>query len=188
MAIYPATERSEWASERLMREIERTPLAANVGALLDDAAERWRERPFLAFFDDDDTLSFADVARLVRDAAGALAAIGIGRGSRSSVFTSIRRRSRPRSITTTRTSSVASTWSTARSPIARRGSATGRRCGSTTGWECWRCRGVCGARSSRRGIRAMVASWAARVSVTWGRSSSWRGEMWTVEDAGRWLW
>ena len=86
MAIYPAIERSEWASERLMREIERTPLAANVGALLDDAAERWRDRPFLVFFDDDDTLSYADVARHVRHAAGALAAIGVGTGTHVAVM------------------------------------------------------------------------------------------------------
>ena len=86
MAIYPASERSEWVSERLMREIERTPLAANVGALLDDAAERYRDRPFLAFFDDDDTLSYAGVAWLVRDAAGALAAIGVGAGSHVGVM------------------------------------------------------------------------------------------------------
>ena len=86
MAIYPAIERSEWASERLMREIQRTPLAANVGALLDDAAERWRDRPFLVFFDDDDTLSYADVARLVRDATGALAAIGVGAGTHVAVM------------------------------------------------------------------------------------------------------
>ena len=68
-----------------MREIERTPLAANVGALLDDAAERYRDRPFLVFFDDD-TLSYAGVARLVRDAAGALAAIGVGAGSHVGVM------------------------------------------------------------------------------------------------------
>ena len=42
-----------------MREIERTPLAANVGALLDDAVVRCGDRPFLVFFDDDDTLSYA---------------------------------------------------------------------------------------------------------------------------------
>ena len=86
MAIYAANQRAEWASERLMREIERTPLAANVGALLDDAAERWRDRTFLVFFDDDDILSYADVARLVRDAAGALAAIGVGAGAHVAVM------------------------------------------------------------------------------------------------------
>ena len=86
MAIYPAIERSTWASERLMRVIERTPLPANVGALLDDAAERWGDRPFLVFFDDDDTLGYAEVARLVRDTAGALAAIGVGVGTHVGVM------------------------------------------------------------------------------------------------------
>ena len=86
MAIYPASERSTWASERLMREIERTPLPANVGALLDDAAERRGDRPFLVFFDDDDTLTYADVALLVRDAAGALAAVGVAAGTRVGVM------------------------------------------------------------------------------------------------------
>ena len=69
-----------------MREIERAPLAANVGVLLDDAAERWRDRPFLVFFFDDDTLSYADVARLVRDAAGAFASIGVGVGTHVGVM------------------------------------------------------------------------------------------------------
>ncbi len=69
-----------------MREIERTPLPENVSALLDDAAERHRDRPFLVFFDDGDTLTYADAARHVRDLAGALAALGVGAGTHVAVM------------------------------------------------------------------------------------------------------
>ena len=77
---------ASWASERRMREIERTPLPANVGALLDAAAAAHGERCFLDFFEDGETLGFAETAGLTRRIAAGLAAAGIARGSHVGVM------------------------------------------------------------------------------------------------------
>ena len=70
-----------WPSERLMRSVERTPMPANVAALLDTRAMLHPERPYLEFFEDGETLSYAEVSRRVRRVAAMLHALGVRRGT-----------------------------------------------------------------------------------------------------------
>ena len=69
-----------------MRAIEATPLPTNVAALLEVRAQAHPERPFLSFFDDGDTLSYGETARLVRRTASALDSVGIGNGTHVGVM------------------------------------------------------------------------------------------------------
>ena len=64
-----------------MRAIERTPLPANVAALLEVRAMTHPERPYLVFFDDGETLSYGETARRVRRVAAMLHGLGVRRGS-----------------------------------------------------------------------------------------------------------
>jgi len=75
-----------WPSERLMRAIETAPMPANVAALLDVCAMRHPQREFLNFFDDADTITYGEMARLVRRAASALERCGVRAGSHVAVM------------------------------------------------------------------------------------------------------
>ena len=86
----PRPDRAEvagWASEKLMRAVEREPLPANVGRLLAEAATRYPDRPALVFFEDDVTLTYGALAEGVARIAGGLATLGVGYGTVVAVMT-----------------------------------------------------------------------------------------------------
>lgn len=74
--------RTTWDARR--RQIEAEPMPGDLAALLDQAAERWGERPALAFYGGE-TLSFAGLRRLANRAANLLRAKGVARGDRVAV-------------------------------------------------------------------------------------------------------
>ena len=75
-----------WESERLMRRVEGEPLPANIGALLRQCAEEAPDRPALVFFDDDETITYGELARRVAKTANALVHLGVEHGSHVSVM------------------------------------------------------------------------------------------------------
>ena len=68
------------------RALEARPFAANMGALLDEAAERFGDAPCLVFFEAGLTLSFTELREQVGRAANALSTIGVAKGDRVAVM------------------------------------------------------------------------------------------------------
>ncbi|MBT5415982.1 MAG: acyl--CoA ligase [Rhodospirillaceae bacterium] len=68
------------------RALEARPFAANLGALLDEAAARFGDAPCLVFFEAGLTLSFAELREQANRAANALHALGIAKGDRVAVM------------------------------------------------------------------------------------------------------
>jgi crotonobetaine/carnitine-CoA ligase len=77
---------ADWASEQLMRHIERSALPENLGALLDAAAAAHGDRCFLEFFEDGERVSYAEIGALTRRIAAGLRAIGVARASHVAVM------------------------------------------------------------------------------------------------------
>ncbi|MBM3596922.1 MAG: ATP-dependent acyl-CoA ligase [Alphaproteobacteria bacterium] len=75
-----------WDSERNMHAIEAAPLPANVAALLHEAAAEVPDRPVLVFFDDDETITYGELARRVARTAHALVRLGVRHGTHVSVM------------------------------------------------------------------------------------------------------
>jgi acyl-CoA synthetase (AMP-forming)/AMP-acid ligase II len=69
-----------------MRLVEQCTLPETVPVLLDDAAERYAERPALVFFDDDVTLTYATLRDLTCQLANSLERLGIRKGDRIGVM------------------------------------------------------------------------------------------------------
>ena len=80
------TMNADWASEQLMRRIERETLPSNVGALLDSAGAAHAERRFLDFFEDGERLGYAETAMLTRRIAAGFRSVGIGKGTHVGVM------------------------------------------------------------------------------------------------------
>lgn len=77
---------SDYASERLMRTVETTPLPVNVGTLLADRAAAFPDTPVLNFFDDGEVLSYRDLDDRVTRLASGLSRLGIGHGTHVGVM------------------------------------------------------------------------------------------------------
>jgi len=69
-----------------MRLVEVCALPQTVPALLDQAADRFAERPALVFFDDDDTLTYARLREVSCRLANGLSHCGLSKGTRVGVM------------------------------------------------------------------------------------------------------
>jgi acyl-CoA synthetase (AMP-forming)/AMP-acid ligase II len=77
----PGRPFQHYASETLMRRVERDPLPRNVSTLLAEAAKRHGEKPLLVFFDDRATYSYREIDRDATRLAHGMTKLGITHGS-----------------------------------------------------------------------------------------------------------
>lgn len=86
MSASPIRPFSHYDSERLMRQVEQTPLPINVGSLLRERARQHPDRIILNFFDDGEELSFRDLDEKVSRLASSLHRIGVKKGTHVGVM------------------------------------------------------------------------------------------------------
>lgn len=77
---------ADYRSERLMRQVEATPLPQNVAVLLRERAAQLPNERVLNFFDDGEALTYGELADRVARLASGFSSIGVRRGSHVGVM------------------------------------------------------------------------------------------------------
>jgi acyl-CoA synthetase (AMP-forming)/AMP-acid ligase II len=76
----------DYASEKLMRQLERDGFPQNIDRFLAEQARRHADQPLLVFFEDGVTLTYRELDRRVTRLASSLARLGVGHGTHVGVM------------------------------------------------------------------------------------------------------